>query len=253
MAGQNKVKVLCLLLASVSLLGVLASCSQPPQPILQPAEWNFGTIAADSPIERSIGVTNPGRNSLEVRFLSTCACLLIEPDSMLLRGREQASVRLRYDPAEDEGPIAMQVIVRSGKAKLTSRQVLRVEGNVLPGTANAPSEARPAPTASEHALQLAFDYYYDPGCKGCEIFLVRTMIALQLELGIRLRVARHDISKPDSEESYLRRLKELGFEEKGYPAVIFADVVLQGDEQIEREFKGALQKHLADLAGRRGP
>ena len=79
------------------------------------------------------------------------------------------------------------------------------------------------------------------------------MIAIQLELGIRLRVERYEIDKPAIHQQYLRRLEELGVEERAYPAVIFADVVLQGDEQIHRELKEALQRHLESLSGSQNP
>jgi hypothetical protein len=92
--------------------------------------------------------------------------------------------------------------------------------------------------------QFSFDYYYDPGCQGCEIFLARQMIALQQELQIRLRATRKDIRQPEVHREYLRRLGELGVEERAYPAVVFGEVVLQGDEVIAREFKPVLEGEL---------
>lgn len=244
-----KARVATVTLALALMLFGLASCGKAENPVLQPVEWDFGEIPADSPVEQEVSVSNPGRRLLEVRFFSTCACLTIEPESVALPGRGQDSVLLRYDPSEDEGPVAMQVIVRSRRGKAASRQMLRVDGRVLPGAGTLPGMQSPAPRPSAQTAQLTFEYYYDPGCQGCEIFLVHKMIALQQELGIRLRVVRYDIGKPENQDKYMRRLEELGVEEKAYPAVVFADVVLQGDQQIDREFKQALQRHLESLGG----
>jgi len=114
----------------------------------------------------------------------------------------------------------------------------------LSGEAPAESAGQPELPPAAQRLQLSFEYFYDPGCKGCEIFLVRQMIALQQELQIRLRVTRRDIGKPEVYQLYTRKLVVLGMEERAYPAVVFADVVLQGDEEIEREFKKVLRRHL---------
>ena len=82
---------------------------------------------------------------------------------------------------------------------------------------------------------------------------MRQMIALQQELQIQLRVTQQDIRKPEVYQLYTRKLVVLGIEERAYPAVVFADVVLQGDEEIEREFKKVLQQHLDSLRDSSNP
>lgn len=234
-----------LCLAAAALLG-LAGCGRPVPLVLQPEQWDFGTIAADSPVQQELKVTNSGRRKTEVRLISTCACLTIEPNDFALTGAGSAMVLLRYDPSEDEGEIAMQVVVRSGKG--AGRQVLRAFGRVLPGAASAQGAAEPLLRSSAaERPQLFIEYFYDPGCKGCELLLVRQMIGAQLELDIRLQVAQHHISEPEIHREYLGRLRRLGVEERAYPALLFGDIVLQGDEEIEREFKKVLQGYLDEM------
>jgi hypothetical protein len=235
-----------LVLAGFTLIAVVG-CGGPIEPVLHPAEWNFGTIAATTPVEQELSVANPGRRPMEVRFISTCLCLTVEPEHFELAKNGIATALLRYDPSEDEGEIAMQVIVHSGKGSAAKRQALRVAGHVLAGGAAGHVAVEPKSRASAQAPQLAFEYYYDPGCKGCELFLVRQMISLQQELGIRLRVSRYDICLMENQQRYLRRLEALRAEEKAYPAVVFADSVLQGEEEIQRKFKTLLQRHLESL------
>ena len=226
------------------VLAGLVSCGAATEPVLEPVEWDFGTIPATLPVEQGIAVENPGRQRIEVNFISTCECLTVEPNRLDLAGGGQERVALSYDPSEDEGKVEMQVIVRTGQGTAATRQMLRVFGRVLSGEAPAESAGQPELPPAAQRLQLSFEYFYDPGCKGCEIFLVRQMIALQQELQIRLRVTRRDIGKPEVYQLYTRKLVVLGMEERAYPAVVFADVVLQGDEEIEREFKKVLRRHL---------
>ena len=227
----------------VVLVG-LVSCGRPSEPVLEPAEWDFGTIPATEPVKRGIAVENPCRRRIQVSFVMTCDCLTVEPKRLDLAGGGQERVTLSYDPSEDNGKVEMQVIVRTGQGTAVTRQMLRVFGRVLPREPLAESAGQPRLSPTAQRLQLSFEYFYDPGCKGCEIFLVRQMIALQQELQIRLRVTRRDIGKPEVYQLYTRKLVALGIEERAYPAVVFADVVLQGDEEIEREFKKVLQQHL---------
>ena len=44
----------------VVLVG-LVSCGGATEPVLEPAEWDFGTIPATMPVEQKIAVHNPGR------------------------------------------------------------------------------------------------------------------------------------------------------------------------------------------------
>jgi hypothetical protein len=235
------------------VLAGIVSCSGATEPVLEPAEWNFGTIPATLPVEQGIAVHNPGRRRIEVNFISTCDCLTVEPNRLDLAGGGEERVTLRYDPSEDEGKVEMQVIVRTGQGTAATRQMFRVFGGVLPREPPAESAGQPILSPTAQRLQLSFEYFYDSGCKGCEIFLVRQMIALQQELQIRLRVTRLDIGKPEVYQLYTRKLVAFGIEERAYPAVVFADVVLQGDEEIEREFKKVLQRHLDSLRDSSNP
>lgn len=237
-------------LLALGALLTLAGCGGPIQLTLAPGQWDFGAIPPTAPVEQNIAVTNPGRRATEVRLISTCACLTIEPAALELAAGGSASVLLRYDPSEDEGDIRMQVIVRSGEGRSSGRQVLLAFGRVLPGpaAAGAGAEGAAEPTlraAPAQLPQFVFDYFYDPGCKGCEVLLVRQMVAAQQALGIRLRVQRNDISEPAMHREYLRRLRALGVEERAYPALVFGDTVLQGDEEIEGRFQQVLQAALA--------
>jgi len=230
----------------VALLG-LSACGGPVGPALEPDEWDFGTVPATAVLERRITVGNPGRRPVEVVFLSTCECLTVEPGRLELAGGGSQDVKLRYDPFEDEGEVRMQVIVRTGEGNSARRRMLPVYGRVLGGESRVegvgqPEQAEPQ-TAVERPL-FSFEYVYDPGCKGCEIFLVRQMIALQQEMGIRLRVVKRHIDEPGVQDSYLRLLDALGEEERAYPAVVFDGTVLQGDEEIEREFGELLRRRL---------
>ncbi|MBN1838288.1 MAG: hypothetical protein JW820_20685, partial [Spirochaetales bacterium] len=166
------------------------------------------------------------------------------------------SIRLRYDPSGDEGEVRMQVIVRAGEGREAERRMLPVYGSVI--AREAPSEGasaegggrpeRPESLASERPL-FTFEYVYDPGCKGCELFLVRQMIALQQELGIRLRVEKRYIDQPGVQESHLRLLEALGEEERAYPTVVFDGTVLQGEEEVEQEFRELLLRRLERSPG----
>jgi len=254
---RSKAAVGRLPLLLAALMG-LAACSGPVEPVLEPAEWSFGTVSSDSVLEREIEVGNPGQRRMEVGFLSTCDCLTVEPPQLELPGGASRSIRLRYDPFGDEGEVRMQVIVRAGKGSGMRRKMLPVFGRVLPrgeaverdvraaelASGDAGQAPKPATTAPVERPLFSFEYFYNPGCKGCEVFLVRQMIALQQELGIRLRVVKRHIDEPGVQEEYLRLLDALGEEERAYPAVVFDGAVLQGDEEIRREFDELLRRSL---------
>ena len=245
-----------------ALMG-LSACGGPVEPTLETAEWNFGTVSPESVLEREIEVGNSGRRRVEVGFVSTCDCLTVEPRRLELLGGASQSIRLRYDPSGDQGEVRMQVIVQAGKGSDIGRRMLPVFGRVLAPGESEGRNARAGKLPAEDAGQVpkskaavpedrplfTFEYVYDPGCKGCEVFLARRMIALQQELGIRLRVVKRHIDEPDVQEDYLHLLDALGEEERAYPAVVFDGTVLQGDEEIGRGFGELLQRSLEREAG----
>ena len=237
----------------VALFIGLVSCRAPVEPVLTPVEWSFGTIPADMPVEQEISVENPGRRRIEVSFISTCDCLTVQPSRLDLSQGAKQSVTLRYDPSEDVGEVVMQIIVRTKQGNATTRQLFRVFGRVSPieSTPETAVDRELQPVASQAVL--SFEYFYDPGCKGCLNFLVRMMYELQEELNIRLHVEQRDIRTPEDYNLFTRRLVELHAEERALPAVVFGDIVLQGEEEIEREFKEVLRQHLNSSGEASGP
>jgi len=70
------------------------------------------------------------------------------------------------------------------------------------------------------------------------------MYKLQDEIGIKLRVVERDIRDPDVYAEYIDKTARLKVEEKGFPALIFDNVVLQGTDEIERKFGKVLKQYL---------
>lgn len=253
-AAKVRKRVLPLAATALAALALaVVSCRPAVEPVLTPAAWEFGTIKAAEPVQQTVTVENPGRRTVRAVFISTCDCLIVEPDRLKIRGGERERVTLRYDPSEDEGEVRMRVIVQTRQGKSTARQMLDVFGLVLPGHPPAEGPERPGLPPAAEQPELSFEYFYDPGCRGCEIFLVRQMMHLQQELQIRLRAIRRDIREAEVLGTYTRLLEALGEEERAYPAVVFEGSVLQGEEEIQREFENVLRQHLSGIPGQRDP
>lgn len=216
----------------------LLSCAREDYLVLTPDAWDFGTTQASGSIEQKVTVENTHRDEIEVVFTPTSPRLRVDPGVLELEKHETARVTLQYEPPTREGNAVMQVIigVRTGQGKVVHRKFFPVTGKVH--TAESYTKQK------EKKPQLFFEYFYDPGCKGCEIFLVREMFKLQQELDIRLLVSQIDIQVPDNYETYMRVLEALGENERAYPAVVFRGTVLQGEQEIEQEFEKMLRKHL---------
>ena len=229
-----------LLRTAGGLLALLPlSCAAPPRLSLSPGEWRFGTVTAGGVLDRELLVKNLSRRPLEVRPLSVFESLQVQPAALTLQGGETGAFRLRYDPAADSGPVERRLIIavpdgRGGGTRL----LYRVGGQVTPREDGPPPDPR-----------LPFHYYHDPGCKGCTVLLTRLIFALQNEHGIRVRLADHDISRPEVLAAYEARLDELGVEMVEFPALILGNAVLQGAEQIG----GGFQRLLLEGLGRADP
>lgn len=232
------------LIAAIFL--TLPSCARKDYLVLTPDAWDFGIIQFSESIEQKITVENMHRDGIEVVFTPTSPRLKVSPGVLGLEKHEKGRVTFQYKPPEKEGTTAMQVIigVRTGQGKIVHRKFFPLTGKVHTEPPDEEDAAESYPKQKEKKPQLFFEYFYNPGCKGCEIFIVREMIEIQQELGIRLLVSRIDILKPENYETYTDVLEALGEQERAYPAVVFKGTVLQGEKEIEQEFEKMLREQL---------
>lgn len=63
---------------AVLLLVGLTSCSRRVDLLLDPPEWNFGSIPSNYTAQREISIHNRGVRAVKLRFISTCDCLYVQ-------------------------------------------------------------------------------------------------------------------------------------------------------------------------------
>jgi hypothetical protein len=212
---------------------------------LSPAEWDFGTISREAGIvEQSVRIINHTDDTLTVRLMSTCSCLVATPEIVALEAGQGGAFRLTFDPVLDEGPVERHLIVRTDSPDLPKGLfVLRGEVTVAEKSdAVAPSDPAAATAADEHSgsKTVQLDYYYSAGCSSCRRFLTRTIPKLELSLDLSLEVKQHDILDPQVYADYQRVLESLDVGERAYPALVLGSVILQGDREIEARLKTLL-------------
>jgi len=114
------------------LLMTLVSCGRRIDLLIEPAEWNFGSIPSYFVAKKEIVVRNRGARPVSLRFVSTCDCLHVaEAPAELLPG-QKASLLLSYDPQGQSGFVEAALIIVAKRGRSESRVAMRTYGKVLP-------------------------------------------------------------------------------------------------------------------------
>ncbi len=244
---RNRVLILRRTGLIAASLFTLFFCGQEVSLVFKPSAWNFVTNQSSGPLEQKVAIENQHTDKIELTFTPTSPRLTVSPHTLELGGDETDHITIRYDPSSIQGRVAMQTVVRARKGNSISLQYFPVTGKVLVNTSgkddSIQSNTQLETPQEKTTPPLFFEYFYDSGCKGCEIFIVREMITLQKKLGIRLHVSMRDIREPEIYDTYTHVLDALGVKERAYPAIVFQGTVLQGEQEIEQELEDVLRKY----------
>ena len=159
-------------------------------------------------MQLKVSIENQSPQNTRLRFISTCTCLYVKPETLTLKSGDTGTMRLTYDPFEDSGDVEMVVIIKKEIQEGKERYFFRIYGHVVPSQLPEAGEETNNKVIVEDT-PIWFTYYYDPGCKGCTLFLVRLMYSLQSELGIKLRVFEKDIRNQEMYNEYIKKLVEM--------------------------------------------
>lgn len=215
--------------------------------VIAPQQWDFGIIDNSKLVRNEIAIENTGSKPTHLRLISTCSCLDVQPDNLTLGAGETRNIQLKYEPFEDSGEIRMILIISWELEKDVQRYFFNISG-MVDSSAAAEQEEEFKEETLEPDDAVWFSFYYDHGCRGCLNYLVQMIYELQDELHIKLRVVERDIRDPDVYAEFLDKTAGMSAEERGFPALLFDNVVLHGRDEIEREFGEILKRYLENVS-----
>jgi hypothetical protein len=135
-----------------------------------PPDWKFGMIDRGAKVRQAVRTMNRESHPISLTFVSTCACLEVEPFSQTIAPGEEAFFNLTYDSSDDSGITRKAYIVNSdtpGAKPMTYLLdgVVRVV-NVAHGGVWVRNSPGPGKTVAATTVTLL--YYFTPGCRSCE-------------------------------------------------------------------------------------
>ncbi len=217
---------------------------------LDPPAWKFGTIDQGASIEIEVHAKNTSGLPLTVNFISTCACLEVDPGSRIIPAGETTVFKLRYDSSDDSGITRKGYVVSSDRAGEKPRSYL-AEGIVQ--VRNIASggpwiQVSPGVIETVPSTTLTLLYYFSPGCRSCTEFLDIEIPRLEKKLSIRIAIQRRDILEPDAYKELSDFASSLGRPITAVPAIRAGKTLLQGEEEIRQMLPAVLEKAISDKA-----
>ncbi|MBI9103434.1 MAG: DUF1573 domain-containing protein [Spirochaetales bacterium] len=231
-------------------------------------QWNLGKIEADLSYIKELEIENRGTEPVRVSLMSTCGCLSVDPQEIILEPNAKSIVKMIFDSSDDTGEFEKIIIIRTTNPDLP-KAFFMVRGDVIREVAGQflaegrgegsdeqqnplTEDLKEDPTLpmadSDETLELrnqeemlAFDYYYSPSCKECREFLAHSVPQLSEKLGKNIIVNGKDIQDPLNYEDLFKRLTTLGVESLAFPVIIFNNRVIQGEREIEKELENLLE------------
>ena len=81
-----------------------AELAKAPQLTLQSYAFDFGNIAANATTEKTIELTNTGREELELKSIQpNCTCITASAEKQSLKPGETGSIRISFNPSDRKG------------------------------------------------------------------------------------------------------------------------------------------------------
>ncbi len=244
-----------LLAAALAAATLLAACAPARlnAELLMPGSWNIGTIDDTVPVSTSVTIRNTGRATLEIRLLSSCTCLTVDPDRLRLAPGASGRVRLTLDPTGLSGGISKLVVAKVENADGLDR-LLTVEGTVASKTPPAlrqETECEWCKKLSAELRKQAYDswrkregvlhYYYSADCRNCTDFLDAEIPRVAKAIGRTIEVDRQDIREPGvlDELDAVLAARKLALE--ALPVLVIDGTVLQGEKEIRARFEKVMR------------
>jgi hypothetical protein len=244
------------LLAAALTAAVLLAAGAPAKlhaDLVVPGSWDVGTIGDTAPVSTTVTIQNTGRATLDIRLLSSCSCLAVQPDTLRLAAGASGRVRLTLDPAGLSGGISKLVLVKVENAVGLDR-LLTVDGTVRSKTAptlRQETECEWCKKLSAELRKQAYDswrmregvlhYYYSADCRNCTDFLDAEIPRVAKAIGRTIEVDRQDIREPGvlDELDALLSARKLALD--ALPVLVIGDTVLQGEKEIKARFEKVMR------------
>ena len=236
----------------VTVLAVLLAAAAPAPlsaDLVLPDSWDVGIIGDAAAVSRSVTLKNTGTTPLDVRLLSSCSCLTVQPDRLRLDAGASSAVRLTLDPAGLSGGISKLVLAKVGNAEGLDR-LLTVNGTVrskTPPALRQDAECEWCRKLSAELRKQAYDswrkregvlhYYYSSDCRNCTDFLDTEIPRVQKVIGRAIEVDRQDIREPGVLDELDGVLAALKLELTALPVLVVGNTVLQGEKEIRARFE----------------
>ena len=188
-------------------------------------EWDTGELQAGITAEQRVTVENRIAETVSADLISTCSCLTVRPEHILLGPGGSAEFTLYFDSSDDSGDFEKLLIIQTDSDAMP-KGFFVITGSVAGApAAETGSAAKAEPGAEGSSAGLI--YYYTPGCRTCNEFL----------RDARLPVSARDITGAEYYEELQLLLEERGEVLQEVPVLVSADGVYQGEKQVIAAYK----------------
>ncbi|MDC7226393.1 MAG: DUF1573 domain-containing protein [Spirochaetales bacterium] len=199
-------------------------------------EWDAGVINFGDIAEQDVEVENSTADAVNIDLVSTCSCMTVEPESLLIDAGGTGSFTVIFDSHDDEGDFEKLLIIQTDSDAMP-KGFFVVTGFVDVLEA---ADAAAAETTGEDFdfYDGAVRYYYTPGCKSCNRFLKDAVIPIN----------RRDITEAEFYEELQAELADRGETMREVPVLITDDGVYQGEEAVIEAYTAIISGGSSDAA-----
>jgi cytochrome c biogenesis protein CcdA len=250
MRDSHPASIVRALLISFPLLCCLFTTTAASE-IFSSIGYDLGNVKKGEDYSFEFFARNAERKNLDIKLISLCDCVHVSPTHIILPAGEKAAIKVVIDSIEEEGEFKHYLIIttnRQGQEKI----IYTIRGIVLSNEdktgAAGGNGSETGHSKNDGAVnRIIIEFYFTPNCKRCLRFLNDEIPVIERELEKSIVVRRFDILEPDVFEIFLKRMKHLNVENTAFPILILNNHVLQGDKEIENNFKQLAKKEFSQI------
>ncbi len=184
--------------------------------------------------DNSLIIKNKGDRDLKIKIQSTCECLKIKPEKIVIKPGENKSVEVIYDTHLDTGYKIFYLITNDPRfPTIPIKVIIKVYGRNIQKVTHKEKKEKVT-----RGGEIKFLYFLSPTCRECIELKEKFFPKIEHKFNVNLNVIEYDINKPENFNLLLKYKEYFKEESAAVPVIIYGTNYIAGIKEI----KGKLPK-----------
>lgn len=216
-----------------------------PKPVfkLDKPYWDFGKVNAGEKIVQILTLKNFGDEPLEVRLRSSCECIHLDKNEVVINPQQQEKIKIVFDTKGYSGRLTHYLFIDTNDPEVKHLKWI-IEGTVIPTKNIFKKKQQEVKNIEDvYVATITVKMFYTAGCNTCEKIKKKIIPLVEQKTKIRILVEEYRLEIPENYEMLLSIEEHLGIKKTKIPIIVVGNTLLAGVKEIEQKLATEVEKN----------